>query len=229
MKRMVALLLALTLIGVGAGPSASMSRPVSLSLSSPPDDDTFRQQPIPDDVFARMQGKSWPKDCTVARSDLRYLTVLHYGFDGKAHKGELVCNKAIARDVLEIFRELYRQKYPIESVRLIDDFNGNDEQSMRANNTSCFCFRRVKGSKKLSAHSRGMAVDINPLYNPYYKKRHDGTVVVQPATARRYVDRRAAFPHKIDRNDLAYKLFIAHGFRWGGAWRTVKDYQHFER
>ena len=100
---------------------------------------------------------------------------------------------------------------------------------MRANNTSCFCFRVIKGSSKLSAHAQGLAVDLNPLYNPCVKTRRDGTLFIQPSTAAPYVDRSRRFAHKIDRQDLAYRLFIQHGFSWGGAWRSSKDYQHFEK
>lgn len=189
----------------------------------------FSSSPIPDKVFVRMQGKSYPAGCTVRRSDLRYLRVLHVDNDGNVRHGELVCNKAIADEVLKIFKELYRQKYPIESVRLIDDFDADDERSMRANNTSAFCYREVKGSKKLSAHARGMAVDINPLYNPCYRRSRSGHVTVQPKTGKRYLDRKASYPYKITRGDLCWQLFTHHGFQWGGAWRTVKDYQHFEK
>lgn len=189
----------------------------------------FVAEPIPDAVFARMRGRSYPEGCTVARADLRYLRVLHYDGEGRVRMGELVCNRLIAADLLDIFRELYRHRYPIERMRLIDDYGADDERSMRANNTCAFCYRTVKGSAKLSAHARGMAVDINTLYNPYYRKRRDGRVVVQPANALRYCDRTAAFPYKIERGDLLHRLFTAHGFRWGGAWRTVKDWQHFEK
>lgn len=184
---------------------------------------------IPDNVFARMQGKSYPKGCTIKRSDLRYLRLLHVDKDGKVHHGEMICNKAIAKDVLEIFRQLYKAKYPIQRVQLIDNFNASDERSMRANNSSCFCYRVVKGSRKLSAHARGMAVDINTLYNPYYRRSRSGRVTIQPSTGRRYLNRKASFPYKIRRGDLAWRLFTKHGFRWGGSWRTVKDYQHFEK
>lgn len=189
----------------------------------------FTQQPIPDAIFARMQGKSYPAGCTIPRSSLRYIQVLHYDGDGRIRMGEMVCNKLIANDLVSIFRELYQHRYPIQSMRLIDDFDAVDERSMRANNSTCFCYRTVKGSNKLSAHARGMAVDINALYNPYYRKSRNGRVTVQPSNALKYCDRSASFPYKIDRNDLLYKLFIKHGFRWGGAWRTVKDYQHFEK
>lgn len=190
---------------------------------------SFSISPIPDAVFARMEGKSFPKNCPIKRSQLRYVRVLHVGFDGQTHHGELICNKAIAEDLVSIFRELYASRYPIERIRLIDDYGASDELSMRANNTSCFCYRAVKGSRKLSAHAKGMAIDINPLYNPCVRRRRSGKVIVQPSTALRYTDRKASFSHKITPNDLAYRLFIAHGFKWGGSWRTVKDYQHFEK
>ena len=192
-------------------------------------DKCFTASVIPDKVFARMQGKSYPKGCTVRRSDLRYLRLLHVDKDGHIRLGEMVCNKAIAGDVLAIFKELFRQRYPIESVRLIDDFGADDERSMRANNSSSFCYREVKGSKKLSAHARGMAVDINTLYNPYYHRSRSGKVTVQPATGSKYLDRAGKFPYKIVRGDLVWQLFVSHGFKWGGAWRSVKDYQHFEK
>lgn len=188
----------------------------------------FSAQPIPDKVFARMRGKSFPKDCRVPRSSLRYVRILHYDVDGLVRLGEMVCHKDIAADLVEIFSELYRHHYPIHSVRLIDDFEANDEQSMRANNSSCFCFRVIKGQKRLSKHAQGLAVDINTLYNPCVR-RMGGKLSVQPSTAVKYADRSQNFPYKIDRNDLLHRLFIAHGFRWGGAWRSVKDYQHFEK
>lgn len=192
-------------------------------------DTLFRSEPIPDAVFARMQGKSFPRHCTVPRSELRYLRVSHYDREGRVHTGEMVCNKAIAADLLDIFRELYAHRYPIERMQLVDDYDADDERSMRANNTSCFCFRAVAGSKTLSRHALGMAVDINPLYNPCVKTRRDGSRWVQPSTATAYADRLRQFPYKITRDDLCHRLFIAHGFRWGGAWRSSKDYQHFEK
>ena len=189
----------------------------------------FVQEAIPDAVFARMEGRSFPKDCTVNRQSLRYLRLLHVDVDGRTRLGEMVCNKSIAADVIDIFRELYRQRYPIHSIKLIDDFNADDEQSMRANNTSSFCFRKVTGSKKLSAHAMGKAIDVNPLYNPYYHRSPSGKITVQPTTAMKYVNRTATFPYKITKTDLMYRLFIARGFKWGGAWNRVKDYQHFEK
>ena len=191
--------------------------------------DGFSISKIPDVVFARMQGKSYPKSCPVPRGELRYLRLLHVDFNGRVCHGELVCNKAIANDVLEIFKQLYEHRYPIESVRLIDDFGADDERSMRSNNSSSFCYRAVKGSRKLSAHARGMAVDINTLYNPCVRRLRSGRVVVQPSVATKYIDRSRMFPGTIVRGDLLWKLFTSRGFKWGGSWKSVKDYQHFEK
>ena len=189
----------------------------------------FSQQAIPDAVFERMQGKSFPVGCKVSRNDLRYLRIKHYDLQGKVHEGEMICNKRIANDLIDIFKELYRQKYPIERMRLIDDYDADDDKSMRANNTSCFCYRRVEGYNKLSNHSMGMAVDINPLYNPLYKRYSNGKELVQPSNAKRYCDRKASFNYKIVKGDLLYRLFVNHGFEWGGDWHSKKDYQHFEK
>ncbi|MBR5749588.1 MAG: M15 family metallopeptidase [Prevotella sp.] len=189
----------------------------------------FSIQTIPDSVFQRMQGHSWPEGCTVNRADLRYLRLSYVDAGKIEHVGEMVCNKAIAKDVLEIFRELYRQKYPIQRICLIDDYAADDERSMRANNTSCFCYRKVSGTTKLSKHATGMAVDINPLYNPYVRTGKNGRRIVEPATATKYVDRRRSFPYKIVKGDLLHRLFLQHGFKWGGSWRTKKDWQHFEK
>lgn len=191
--------------------------------------DWFRAAPIPDDVFARMRGKSFKADCTVPRGELRYVTVLHYGADGKIRRGEMVVNRAAAADVTDVFQKLFEAQYPIERMTLIDDFGADDEASMRANNSSAFNFRVVKGSKKLSAHARGLAVDINPLYNPYVRVMKDGTTVVQPEAGRPYADREGFYPFRIDADDLAVKLFKAKGWSWGGDWKSLKDFQHFEK
>lgn len=186
--------------------------------------------PLSDALFQRMRGLSFPAsgDCRISRSDLRHLHVKYVDYEGRTCDGEIVCNKAIADDLLYIFRRLYEARYPIASIRLIDDFGADDERSMRANNTSCFCYRAVNGSASLSRHALGMAIDLNPFENPCVRKR-GGRIIVQPATAAKHVKRSRTVPHQIDRDDLAYKLFTERGFRWGGDWRSVKDYQHFEK
>ena len=190
--------------------------------------ENFYASEIDDVIFARIKGKSYKDDCIVPLSDLRYLHVLHIGFDGETHEGEMICNAAIAGDMLDIFKKLYEAKYQIEKIRLVDEYNADDETSMRDNNSSSFNFRFISHTKKVSNHGYGLAVDINTLYNPYVKEV-DGKINIEPATASEYVDRSKNFPHKIDHDDLCYKLFIQHGFEWGGDWKSVKDYQHFEK
>ena len=188
----------------------------------------FCQQEITDSIFARIEGKSFKEDCITRREDLRYLRVLHYNKVGEVLQGELICHKDIADDLLAIFRELYQAKYPIERMVLIDEYDADDEASMRANNTSAFNFRKASGMRTLSKHSTGMAIDINPLYNPLVKHR-EGRTRVYPSNAGTYIDRTKYFPYKIEKGDLCYRLFKKYGFSWGGDWKSSKDYQHFEK
>ena len=189
----------------------------------------FSIDTISDALFEKMQGRSFPANCTTLRSDLRHLRVLHRNAEDSVLHGELVCNKAIAEDLLDIFRKLYDAHYPIERIRLIDEYEADDELSMRDNNSSSFCFRVVSGTKKLSKHARGMAIDINTRYNPYVRTNRHGRRLVSPDNGLPYVDRTKPFPYKIEEGDLCYRLFIEHGFTWGGHWHTMKDYQHFEK
>ena len=185
----------------------------------------FCADTIPESVKLRMIGNSYPEEgAQIQLSDLRYLKLLYYDYNGRVRKGEMVCNKAISEDLLFIFKELYKAKYPIAAIRLIDDFGGDDLRSMEANNTSCFNYRTKTSGASLSAHATGMAVDVNPLQNPYVKGD-----LVEPESAREYADRTVDFPHKITAEDLCCKLFRSRGFQWGGAWHSVKDYQHFEK
>ena len=110
-----------------------------------------------------------------------------------------------------------------------DEYGGDDDASMAANNTSCFNYRVIAGSTTLSYHAQGLAIDINPRYNPYVTFAADGSAQISPENGVPYADREMFFPMKIDRNDLCYQLFTAHGFEWGGDWDTPLDYQHFEK
>lgn len=188
----------------------------------------FSKSSISEGLFKRIYNKSYKTDCTIPLHDLRYLKVLHYDNLHQIHLGELICNKDIANDLLTIFKSLFEARYPIERMVLIDDYNAEDEKSMQDNNTSCFNFRKVAGTKLLSNHSTGHAIDINPFYNPYIKVRN-GKVICQPADARKFMNRNAEFPYKIKKGDICYNLFKEHGFLWGGDWKSIKDYQHFEK
>lgn len=214
----------------------------------------FFYQPLTYPVIHRITGISYPMSKTdaallsleappnilsdeemaslaISYEDLRYMNILYYDFNGDVQTGELICNKAIAEDLIEIFYELYENEYQIESVRLIDDYNGDDTASMEANNTSCFNYRPVEGTSSLSKHALGCAIDINPFYNPYvvFNKGKAGETYISPAGSEIYADRSKVFAYKIDENDLCYKLFKEHGFTWGGNWNSCKDYQHFQK
>jgi len=193
----------------------------------------FSIREISDDLFDRMTGgNTYKKDCIVPREDLRYLLVLHKDKDGKIHQGEMVVHKRIAEDVLEIFEKLYDADYPIERMVLPDNYLADDEAMMRDNNSSCFNFRLISHTDRISKHGLGMAVDINSLYNPYHKIviNEDGTTeeVIEPATGAVYLDRTRDFDYKIEKGDLCYTLFLEKGFEWGGDKTDRKDYQHFE-
>ena len=191
-------------------------------------DKCFAAEPIPDGVWARMQGKTYKENPHIGRNDLRHIRALHWDYDNQMHVGEMVCNKLIADRVVTILRKLFDAKYPIQRMLLPDVYDADDETQMRDNNSSCFCYRTIAGSTNLSKHARGLAIDINTLYNPYYKVRTDGTLFIQPATAEAYCNRDWDFPYKIDHEDLCFKLFTEAGFEWGGDWTTRKDFQHFE-
>lgn len=188
----------------------------------------FYKEELTDEVFARMDGVSYPQNAQIGREELCYLRVLHTGFDEKTYIGELVVNQKIADDVLEIMKELYENHYPIEKMHLIDEYGADDEASMSDNNTSAFNYRTIAGTNRLSKHGQGLAVDINPRYNPCVRTKN-GITTVEPQNGSAYVDRNADFSYKITEGDLCLQLFLEHGFTWGGSWNSVKDYQHFEK
>ncbi|MCR5421948.1 MAG: M15 family metallopeptidase [Lachnospiraceae bacterium] len=210
-----------------------LEKPVPETVSGPEvvidtdKEEDFYISGINDEIFSRIEGRSFAADCILKREDLRYLHVLHKDINGVTHEGEIIVNKKIASDVLEIFKVLYENNYPIEKIRLIDEYNADDEASMEDNNSSGFNFRFIQGTDKISKHGMGMAVDINPLYNPYVKEK-DGNRIIEPINAEPYTDREKQFDYKIEKGDLCYEQFIEHGFIWGGEWKSVKDYQHFE-
>ena len=194
----------------------------------------FYYEPLSDEIKARITGISYPvsesEAANISYDDLCYLSVLHYDFSGNVQTGELICNKGIVEDLAEIFYELYLNEYQIEKIRLVDEYLGNDEASMEDNNTSCFNYRTVPNSNSMSKHALGCAIDINPFYNPYIvTNRSEGTTTISPIGSEAYIDRSASFEHKIDTDDLCYKLFKEHGFEWGGNWKNSKDYQHFQK
>lgn len=203
----------------------------------------FYYEPVSDNLRRYISGISLPESREPVSADagsdsasygitadeLRYVHIWHFDFDGNPVEGELICNEYIAQDLVEIFCTLYRSEYQLESVRLIEEYDGDDIASMEANNSSCLNYREKTNGPGLSMHAYGLAVDINPYYNPYVSYLEDGSENVLPAAAAAYADRSQRFPYKIDEEDLCCKLFLQHGFIWGGNWNSVKDYQHFQK
>ncbi|MGN9121025.1 MULTISPECIES: M15 family metallopeptidase [Turicibacter] len=160
----------------------------------------------------------------ITYDELRYLKVLHFGYDGLFHVGELIVNVKVADEVLDIFKQLYLMRYPIEKLRVMSCYGGSDELSMEDNNSSSFNFRHVTDGGKLSNHAYGLAIDLNPKVNPYVKND-----LVLPTNGLAYVNRDQHVLGIIKKNDAVYQLFTSHGWTWGGDWTSLKDYQHFEK
>ncbi len=192
--------------------------------------DGFSYSKITKTVKERIKGVSYHKNRYITYKDLRYVTVRYYNYKGKEKTGEMIVNKAIAEDVVNVFYELYKIKYPIRRIELVDKYGADDNQSMRADNTSCFNYREIAGSNgSLSMHGLGLAIDINPRINPCVGGAHG----IVPDNGRVYAERnvnkcRGRYrTNMIHKNDKAYKIFKKYGFSWGGNWKSMKDYQHF--
>ena len=160
----------------------------------------------------------------ITYDDLRYLTVLHIGFDEQIHKGELIVNKCIAQEVLEIFEALLHLGFPIEKMQTIIHYQNSDTASMLDNNTSSFNFRMTTTNNKLSMHALGLAIDINPQINPYITE-----TTTLPTNATLYTNRDLKTIGMINESDEIVELFKSYGWKWGGDWNIIKDYQHFEK
>jgi hypothetical protein len=172
------------------------------------------------DLADRMRPSSWRPGCPVPLRDLRYVRVSFVGFDGAAGYGRLVVHEDQAAAVVEVFRSLYAQRFPIRRMRLVDAYDGIAAWSMSADNTSAFNCRRVTGGTSWSEHSYGRAVDVNPVQNPYVSG-----AIVQPPAGAAYVDRSPLRKGMVTRG--VRSAFSAVGWSWGGSWTAKKDYQHF--
>jgi hypothetical protein len=157
---------------------------------------------------------------------LRLVTFTHVGFDGAPRTGALVVMDAVAEDVLQIFAALRERGFPVNSARLMDEFDGDDDASTAANNTSSLNVRTVGVTGQISLHAFGAAIDLNPLQNPYIVRYPDGRIRIDPPHAGAYVSRKNIRPGM---SESVIDLFAAHGFvEWGGRWRGTIDYQHFQ-
>lgn len=180
---------------------------------------------IPANIRLEMEKYSWRSGCPVELRELSYLLISHWGYDGNIHKGELIVNKKIAEEVLDIFKALFENRFPIERMGLISSYKGSDNASMADNNTSGFNCRLITGNNTtFSQHSYGLAIDINPLVNPYSK---NGKVF--PPAGKQYLKRQKDVKGIIVEDDNCCRAFKDRGWKWGGAWKSLKDYMHFEK
>lgn len=163
---------------------------------------------------------------------LRNVTFKHYNFEGKTATGKVVVLDAVAPYVDQIFSELYQQGFPIAQAKPIESYSGDDHKSMDANNTSAFNYRPIAGKSSLSLHAYGVAVDINPLQNPFVEFTSWGTATFKPLKGHEYSNRMIQRLGKEDRKGFAEEVistFTNNGFiYWGGYWDTPIDFQHFQ-
>jgi hypothetical protein len=174
-----------------------------------------------DEATAARMTASWRAGCPVSLRDLRRVTITHWGFDNQPRPGELVVHAAHADAIRRVFADMFAARFPIEQVRLVDEFGGDDDRSMAANNTSAFNCRYVKGSTRWSQHAFGRAIDVNPVQNPYITRSG-----VSPPGGRDYVRRDGSRQGVITAGGPVVKAFARIGWGWGGAWASP-DYQHF--
>jgi hypothetical protein len=168
---------------------------------------------------------SWRSGCPVHYRDLRLITMTYWGFDDKAHTGELVVRRTVAGDVVKVFGKLYAMRYPIKQMRLVDAYKADDYDSIDADNTSAFNCRAATGSSNWSNHAYGEAIDINPRENPYVTA--SGSTAHQ--NAKKFAKRPAKGKGAINPGDRVVRAFASVGWGWGGSWPGTKDFQHFSR
>lgn len=171
---------------------------------------------------ARMTGVSWHAGCPVGLGDLRLLRLDHWGYDRSVKRGRLVVHEQASRRIRNVFERLFEIGFPIRRMRLIDAYDGSDDRSLRANNTSAFNCRFVAGTIRWSMHAFGLAIDVNPVQNPFVSGSH-----VSPPAGADYLDRSRRAKGMIHAGDRVVRAFAGAGWEWGGYWTSPKDYQHF--
>jgi hypothetical protein len=193
----------------------------TVDVLPPPADGRYAStvRPVPADVLAR---STWQPACPVAANALRYLTMSFWGFDGRAHTGEMLVNASVADEVTKVFAKLYTRKFPLEEMSITRPDELAAPPTGDGNSTSAFVCRPARGTATWSAHAYGLAIDVNPFCNPYTK----GDLVL-PELASAYVDRSPLRRGMVRAGDPTVQAFTSIGWTWGGAWTTPKDRMHF--
>jgi len=217
-RRRCGIAAALVLLASGHALSASATEP---KAAAPPSF-TFQATKLSPELRARVTGVSWHRGCPVGLARLRYLRMTYYGFDGRVHSGEMIVNRSAVRPLRQAFGRLFRSRFPIRRMRLVDDYGGSDYRSIEADNTSAFNCRRATGQSRWSQHAYGLAVDVNPIENPYVSNGR----TTHPAS-RRYLDRSRHRRGTAYAGGALVRAFRQIGWGWGGTWSDPTDYQHF--
>jgi D-alanyl-D-alanine carboxypeptidase-like protein len=191
---------------------------VALALQAPPFGHSVSR------VTAAQLPHSWHRGCPVAPAQLRRLRLTYWGFDGRAHTGALIVNARAMRPLTRVFSRLYARRFPIRRMRPIDVYGGRDERSLEADNTAAFNCRYAIAPvpKRWSVHAYGLAVDVNPVENPYLDRGR-----VHPRAGRAYLDRSRRRPGMAVPGGALVRAFGLVGWQWGGRWTASPDYQHF--
>jgi hypothetical protein len=206
--------LAALAIAASARPSDTMSRGASAFRGTIERIDTAQAK--------RMTGVSWRSRCPVALRDLRLLRLTHWDFDGRARTGRLIVHRDVARELVQVFRELHAARFPIRRMVPVDGYGGSDFRSIEADNTSAFNCRYVEGTTRWSNHAYGTAIDVNPIENPYVSGGRTSHRASRP-----FLDRSRRRPGMAYEGGALVRAFDRIGWGWGGRWTSVKDYQHF--
>lgn len=177
------------------------------------------RDPAPKRVIDR---STWRRGCPVGRDDLTWVRMTYWGFDDARHSGEMLVNSSVARDLVSVFRRLYRARFPIEAMGIARIADLDAPPTGDGNVTGSFACRPVRGGGEYSQHAYGLAVDVNPFQNPYHNED-----VVLPELASAYLDRAWRRPGMVTPGSPAVRAFASVGWAWGGSWSSLKDYQHF--
>lgn len=167
----------------------------------------------------------WNDQCPVSLAALRRVDIEHYNFENKLRKGQIIVHNKIAHAILSIFRKLAEIKFPIHSMKPIHSYNGDDNLSMEDNNSSGFNFRNILNSDLISLHSYGLAIDINPLQNPFIIIHDNQSVEIFPKQGVGFLNRNNQRKGMVE---PVIELFKEYGFEWGGNWNSPIDYHHFQ-
>ncbi len=216
MIRIILLIFLAALIFNGSGETAAYE----VNIERPGMNDSTAEKIIVDSDYSIEDATRGIEIPSGIRKKLVIVKVQYFSFDNKLHEGQVVISGDLRSDIEKIFTKIKEEKFPVAKVIPVSHYGWDDEKSMEDNNTSAFNYRFIAGTKKLSNHSFGRAIDINPLLNPYIRKdlhQPEGSVydTTQPGT--------------ITKSTFLVKEFKKLGWDWGGNWKDRKDYQHFEK